>query len=75
MTTAERIKANPKTADFGASLTFDLSRPGRRGVLLPEPDVPQAELPESRFLRSDLELPELSQNQVVRYFLGLSRLN
>ena len=75
MTTAERSKANPKTADIGASLTFDLSRPGRKGVLLPEPDVPPAELPEPRFLRSDLELPELSQNQVVRYFLGLSRLN
>jgi glycine dehydrogenase subunit 2 len=75
MTTAERRKANPRAPDIGASLTFDLSRPGRKGVLLPEPDVPPAELPDARFLRSHLNLPELSQNQVVRYFLGLSRLN
>ena len=66
---------NPKAPNLGAGLTFDLSRPGRRGVLLPEPDVPPAELPDPRFLRSHLNLPELSQNQVVRYFLGLSRLN
>jgi glycine dehydrogenase subunit 2 len=75
MTTAERSKTNPKAMDVGAGLTFDLSRPGRKGVLLPEPDVPPAALPEARFLRSELNLPELSQNQVVRYFLGLSKLN
>ena len=75
MTTAERSKTNPKVMDIGASLTFDLSRPGRKGVLLPEPDVPLAALPDARFLRSELNLPELSQNQVVRYFLGLSKLN
>ena len=75
MTTAERSKTNPKAMDIGASLTFDLSRPGRKGVLLPEPDVPLAALPDARFLRSELNLPELSQNQVVRYFLGLSKLN
>jgi len=75
MTTVQRSRANPKAPDIGASLTFDLSRPGRKGVLLPEPDVPRTELPEPRFLRTDLNLPELSQNQVVRYFFGLSRLN
>ena len=75
MPTAERSKTNPKAADIGASLTFDLSRPGRTGVLLPEADVPFAPLPDARYLRRDLNLPELSQNQVVRYFLGLSRLN
>src|SRR3989304_8458554 len=75
MTTAQRSKTNPVTSDIGASLTFDLSRPGRTGVLLPEADVPPAPLPDARYLRGDLTLPELSQNQVVRYFLGLSRLN
>src|SRR3990172_3464617 len=75
MTTAQRSKTNPKAADIGASLTFDISRPGRTGVLLPEADVPAAPLPDARYLRRDLNLPELSQNQVVRYFLGLSRLN
>jgi len=75
LTTAQRSKTNPKAADTGASLTFDLSRPGRTGVLLPEADVPPAPLPDARYLRRGLNLPELSQNQVVRYFLGLSRLN
>jgi len=75
MTTAQRSKTNPRAAEIGASLTFDLSRPGRSGVLLAEADVPPAPLPDARYLRRDLNLPELSQNQVVRYFLGLSRLN
>src|SRR3970282_1847683 len=75
MTTAQRSKTNPKAAEIGASLTFDLSRPGRSGVLLPEADVPPAALPDAPSPRRDLNLPELSQNQVVRYFLGLSRLN
>ena len=65
----------PNRPDLGARLTFDLSRPGRKGVLLPPLDVPPAELPPSRFLRSQLDLPEMAQNEVVRYFLGLSRLN
>ncbi|MEE8346389.1 MAG: aminomethyl-transferring glycine dehydrogenase subunit GcvPB, partial [Dehalococcoidia bacterium] len=69
------IRVKPARPDIGARLTFDLSRPGRIGVLLPKPDVPPAEMPEARFLRTDLNLPELSQNQVVRYFLALSRLN
>ncbi len=75
MTTDQRVRTNPKAPDIGACLTFDLSRPGRRGVLVPKPDVPPAQLPDARFLRQDLNLPDLSQNQVVRYFLGLSRLN
>ena len=72
---SERTKASPTCPDIGAHLTFDLSRPGRRGVDLPSLDVPQAELPPSRFLRSEMNLPEMAQSEVVRYFLGLSRLN
>ncbi len=71
----ERSRVAPGRPDIGARLTFDISRPGRRGVVLPEPDVPPAELPPSRFLRSELNLPELAQNEIVRYFVGLSRLN
>src|SRR3972149_3679915 len=48
MTTAQRSKTNPRAVDIGASLTFDLSRPGRSGVLLPEADVPPAPLPGAR---------------------------
>ncbi len=75
MTTASRPRTDPKTADLGARLTFDRSRPGRKGVLLPPLDVPEAEPLPERFLRRDLNLPEMSQNEVIRYFVGLSRLN
>jgi glycine dehydrogenase subunit 2 len=63
------------TADFGATLSFDLSRPGRVGALLPPLDVPEARLPEAPLLRDDLPLPELSQLDVVRYFTRLSQRN
>ncbi len=68
----QTTRATPGT---GAGLMFDRSRPGRRGVLLPALDVPPADLPDARFLRDELVLPEMSQNDIIRYFLGLSRLN
>jgi glycine dehydrogenase subunit 2 len=56
-------------------LLIEESRPGRIGVDLPLPDVPEvAPLPEG-LLRRDLELPELSQLEVVRHFTRLSQLN
>ncbi|MEJ2412345.1 MAG: aminomethyl-transferring glycine dehydrogenase subunit GcvPB [Anaerolineales bacterium] len=53
---------------------FELSRPGRRGVRFPEPDGPLAELPKD-FLRSDLPLPEMPENEVVRHFTKISQFN
>ena len=53
---------------------FDLSSPGRRGVTLPEPDVPLQPLPRG-LVRDDLPLPELSELDVVRHFVRLSQLN
>ncbi len=60
--------------DFGATLSFDLSRPGRIGTLPPPLDVPEAPLPRD-LLRETLTLPELSQLDVVRYFTRLSQRN
>jgi len=54
---------------------FDLSSPGRTGVTFPAPDVPRAELPDSSLLRGDLPLPELSEVDVVRHYMHLSRFN
>ena len=71
----ERAKAEVGRPDIGASLTFDISRPGRTGCILPPLDVPRSELPPPALLRSDLNLPELAQNEIARYFLALSRLN
>ena len=61
--------------DFGATLSFDLSRPGRVGCALPELDVPESPLPPPELLREELTLPELSQLEVVRYFTRLSQRN
>src|SRR3990172_8870769 len=61
--------------DPGATLSFDLSRPGRIGCTLPPLDVPEAALPPKELLRDELSLPELSQLDVVRYFTRLSQRN
>ena len=63
------------TPNLGARLTFDLSQPGRRACTLPPLDVPEAPLPPANLLRHELNLPELSQVDLIRYFLALSRLN
>jgi glycine dehydrogenase subunit 2 len=75
MTTAPRSRRDPKTENLGDRLTFDRSEAGRVGVLLPPLDVPEAAPLPTGFLRSDLRLPEMAQSEIIRYFLGLSRLN
>jgi glycine dehydrogenase subunit 2 len=55
-------------------LIFELSRPGRQGVGLPECDVPQRPIP-ARWRRRELPLPEVSEVDVVRHFIRLSQLN
>jgi glycine cleavage system protein P-like pyridoxal-binding family len=54
--------------------TYELTVPGRHGIDLPAPDVPQAPLPDAE-LRADCGLPELSQLDVVRHYLALSQRN
>lgn len=53
----------------------DISRPGRIGCSLPPLDVTPAELPPKELLRQELELPEVSEVELVRYFTFLSKLN
>jgi glycine dehydrogenase subunit 2 len=57
-------------------LLSEISRPGRVGHALPSSDVPPAEkqLPDE-LLREELDLPEVSENQVIRHFVHLSSLN
>jgi glycine dehydrogenase subunit 2 len=55
-------------------LIFELSSPGRKGVELPECDVPKTPLPKD-LIRNDLLLPELSEVDVVRHYTRLSQLN
>ncbi|WP_038038575.1 aminomethyl-transferring glycine dehydrogenase subunit GcvPB [Thermorudis peleae] len=55
-------------------LIFELSKPGRRGVSVPECDVPEQEIP-SELCREQLPLPEVSEIDVVRHFTRLSQFN
>ncbi len=60
-------------------LIFERSRPGVRGALLPELDVPargaDALVPEALRRQSPLRFPEVSEPEVVRHFTNLSALN
>lgn len=53
---------------------YDLSVKGRKGVSIPDCDVPTTALPDD-LLRDELDLPEVSEMQVVRHFVDLSSLN
>ena len=53
----------------------DISQAGRIGCSLPHLDVPSSELPPEELLRQELGLPEVSEVDLVRYFIALSKLN
>jgi glycine dehydrogenase subunit 2 len=55
-------------------IIYDLGAPGRVGIQMPEPDVPQTDLP-ADLLRDDLDLPEVDELTVLRHFQRLSHLN
>lgn len=60
-------------------LIFEKSKPGRIAYSLPACDVPQKELDQlvpAEYLRDGTpDLPEVSEVDAVRHFVGLSRLN
>ena len=56
-------------------LLMDRSVPGRVGAVLPASDVPVQPLPDAALLRTELDLPEVSEPEVVQYFTKLSQLN
>lgn len=53
---------------------YEISSPGRTGLLFPEPDVPLVAIP-AELLREDLPLPEVAEVDIVRHFTRLSRMN
>jgi len=53
----------------------DISEPGKIGYSLPPIDIAPAELPPKELLRQELDLPEVSEVEIVRYFTALSKLN
>ncbi len=56
-------------------LLMDRSQSGRIGTTLPPLDVPAADLPDQSLIRGDLDLPEVSEGEIVRYFSQISQFN
>jgi glycine dehydrogenase subunit 2 len=58
-------------------LIFELSEEGRKGYSLPECDVPVVDnlIPENLMRTKDAELPEVSENQIIRHYVNLSNKN
>ena len=56
-------------------LLMDRSVPGRVGTTLPPLDVPEQETPPEELLRGELDMPEVSEGEIVRYFSQLSQFN
>ena len=55
------------------SLIFEISRKGRRCAQFPDRGVHQYELPEN-MTRKQLDLPEVAEVDLVRHYMGLSRM-
>jgi glycine dehydrogenase subunit 2 len=55
-------------------LLFEMSSPGRTAFSLPELDVPAAELP-AELIRAEVNLPEISELELVRHYVRLSQKN
>ena len=56
-------------------LLMDRSASGRVGATISQSDVPAQPLPSENLLRQTLDFPEVSENDLVRYFSQLSQLN
>lgn len=58
-------------------LIFELSQPGRTGYKLPELDIEEKDnlIPEEFLSNEELDLPEVSEVDVVRHYTNLSTLN
>jgi glycine dehydrogenase subunit 2 len=60
-------------------LIFEITKPGRKGYTLPPNDVPARHvedlIPEKYLRRSPAQLPEISENEVVRHYVNLSTKN
>lgn len=65
-----------KGINFCEPLLFKLGGKGRTGITLPRdlPPLKTLEIPED-FLRDDLPIPELTEQEVVRHFTRLSQWN
>jgi len=62
-----------------AKLIFEMNSEGRKGYSLPKLQIPEKKLssliPENFIRKKHAQLPQVSENEVVRHFVELSRLN
>ena len=56
-------------------LLMDRSVSGRIGTTLPPLDVPEQDPPPEELLRDGLDMPEVSESELVRYFSQISQFN
>lgn len=61
--------------DTRRRLLMERSVAGRTGTTFPETDVPEQPLPPEELLRDEMEMPEVSEGEIVRYFSQISQLN
>jgi glycine dehydrogenase subunit 2 len=78
-TAGAAIHAEPPLQRERARTVFQKGAPGRRAFVCPEAEVPPAdpqELLPARYRRSDPpRLPELSEPEIVRHYVGISKRN
>ena len=65
-----------RQAKWDEPTVFELSRPGRVGYTMPKPieDV-EVKIPEKLRRKSELNLPELSEPEIVKHYTRLSEMN
>ncbi len=56
-------------------LLLNQSKKGRKAISLPEIGVEKSSLTNSKFLRDNIDLPEVGQLDLIRYFTNLSSMN
>jgi len=56
-------------------LIYEKSRPGRRGLEIPKPDLPVPAIPAGLARKTPPRLPEMAEPEVMRHFTELSRRN
>ena len=56
-------------------LIYEKSKPGRRGLAVPRPDLPVPAIPAELARRTPPRLPELAEPEVLRHFTELSTRN
>jgi glycine dehydrogenase subunit 2 len=74
---AHRMRHTTTHAAHGTETIFEKGAPGRRAFVAPELDVPQVDglLPD-RFRRAQpARLPEISEPEIVRHYVNLSKRN